>query len=67
MTERPGGAILPVAKLQPGVQLSVDVTVRRSGWLGWLVGKREQVHATLRTPTAMVTSRLIHLACQSNT
>jgi hypothetical protein len=62
VTEQEDGAILPVAKLQPGVQLSVDVTVRRSGWLGWLVGKREHVSAALRTPTAMVTSRLIHLA-----
>jgi L,D-transpeptidase catalytic domain len=62
VTVRPGGDVVPVGKLQPGVQLQVSATVRRAGWLGWLVGGKEHVHAAVRTPTTMVANRLIHLA-----
>jgi hypothetical protein len=56
------GAVVPVGKLDPGEQLTVSATVRRAGWLGWLVGRKANVQAAVRTPTTMVANRLIHLA-----
>ncbi|HEX4106559.1 MAG TPA: L,D-transpeptidase [Solirubrobacteraceae bacterium] len=45
-----GGKIWPQVLLSPGEQLTVEATVRRPGWLSWLSGKTEHVHATLTTP-----------------
>jgi peptidoglycan hydrolase-like protein with peptidoglycan-binding domain len=53
--------IWPRRLLAPGEQVSVDVTVRRPGWIGWLAGSSEQVHATLRTPSAAVATRFVTL------
>ena len=33
-----GGRLTPLKRLTPGEQVSVDVEVRRPGWLGWALG-----------------------------
>ena len=33
-----GGRLLPKAKVTPGEQVTVEVVVRRPGWLGWALG-----------------------------
>ena len=33
-----GGRLTPRARLTPGERVSVDVVVRRPGWLGWALG-----------------------------
>ncbi|HYB24365.1 MAG TPA: L,D-transpeptidase family protein, partial [Solirubrobacteraceae bacterium] len=49
------GRLTPLRRLTPGEQVSVDVQVRRPGWIGWALGKQHTVHLTLRTPLAQVT------------
>lgn len=48
--------ITPLRPLHPGEQVSVDVTVRRPGWLSWALGARQTEHLTLQAPTAQVTA-----------
>ena len=54
------GLVTPVVKLQPGARLTVEVTVRRAGWVGWLVGHSEHVRAVLHTPSARLTTTLVY-------
>jgi hypothetical protein len=56
-----GGRIWPRGLLAPGEPVSIDVTVRRARWIGWLAGSSQEVHATLRTPSASVGTRFITL------
>jgi L,D-transpeptidase catalytic domain len=50
-----GGRLTPLERLTPGEQVSVDVEVRRPGWLGWALGAQQSEHLTLRAPVAQVT------------
>jgi hypothetical protein len=52
-----GGRLTPLKRLTPGEQVSVDVEVRRPGWLGWALGSQRKEHLTLRAPVAHVTER----------
>jgi hypothetical protein len=52
-----GGHLTPLQRLKPGEQVSIDVTVRRPGWLGWALGRERTEHLTLRTPQARVKER----------
>ncbi len=49
-----GGRLTPLERLHPGEQVSVDVTVRRPGWLGWALGSTHTEHLTLQAPVAQV-------------
>jgi peptidoglycan hydrolase-like protein with peptidoglycan-binding domain len=49
------GRLTPLRRLRPGEQVSVDVEVRRPGWLSWALGERRSEHLTLRAPVARVT------------
>jgi hypothetical protein len=51
------GRLTPLRRLTPGEQVSVDVEVRRPGWLGWALGREHSEHLTLRTPVAEVKQR----------
>ncbi|HEY5195044.1 MAG TPA: L,D-transpeptidase family protein [Solirubrobacteraceae bacterium] len=51
------GRLTPLKRLTPGEQVSVDVAVRRPGWLGWALGSRRNEHLTLSAPVAHVTER----------
>ena len=52
-----GGRLTPLHRLKPGEQISVDVVVRRPGWLGWALGSTHTEHLTLRAPVAHVADR----------
>ena len=49
------GRLTPLKRLTPGEQVSVDVEIRRPGWLGWALGKTRRETLTLRAPVAHVT------------
>jgi L,D-transpeptidase catalytic domain len=48
------GRLTPLHRLHPGEQVSIEVTVRRPGWLGWALGNRSTQRLTLRAPVAQV-------------
>ncbi len=52
-----GGRLTPLHQLKPGEQVSVEVTVRRPGWLGWALGATHTEHLTLSAPVAHVSDR----------
>jgi peptidoglycan hydrolase-like protein with peptidoglycan-binding domain len=52
-----GGRLTPLRRLTPGEQVSVDVEVRRPGWLGWALGATRNEQLTLRAPVAHVKER----------
>ncbi len=49
-----GGRLTPLTRLHPGEQVSVDVTVRRPGWIGWALGHTRTEHLALLAPIAQV-------------
>jgi len=51
------GRLIPKRKLEPGETVSVDVVVKRSSLVGWLVGSEQHEHLTLHAPEARVRSR----------
>ena len=51
------GRITPAVKLTPGEQVSVEVVVRRPGWIGWLIGKTRRETLSVEAPVANVTDR----------
>ncbi len=55
------GALWPGKQLRVGEQLTVEVTVRRPGWAGWLVGDTASVTRVLRTPSTRLTGRWLEL------
>jgi hypothetical protein len=50
-----GGRLTPLRQLTPGERVSVDVEVRRPGWLGWALGADHSEQLTLSAPVAHVT------------
>jgi peptidoglycan hydrolase-like protein with peptidoglycan-binding domain len=50
-----GARLTPLRRLTPGEAVSVNVEVRRPGWLGWALGSEHTVRLTLRAPIAHVT------------
>ena len=52
-----GGRLTPLKRLAPGEQVTVDVEVRRPGWLSWALGSERNEQLTLRAPAARVTER----------
>jgi hypothetical protein len=52
-----GGRLTPKTQVAPGESISVEVVVRRPGWLGWALGKERRERLTVRAPVARVTER----------
>jgi peptidoglycan hydrolase-like protein with peptidoglycan-binding domain len=48
------GLLVPKTKLTPGETVSVEVVVRRPGWLGWALGDIRRERLTVRAPVARV-------------
>jgi L,D-transpeptidase-like protein len=48
------GRLTPLRRLTPGEQVTVDVEVRRPGWLSWALGSARNEQLTLRAPAAQV-------------
>jgi len=51
------GRLTPLKQLKPGEQITLDVDVRRPGWLGWAIGRERHEHLTLSAPVARVSTR----------
>jgi hypothetical protein len=51
------GRLTPLQRLTPGEQVTVNVVVRRPGWLSWALGKQRSEHLTLRAPVAQLSAR----------
>jgi L,D-transpeptidase catalytic domain len=59
------GRLTPLKRLTPGEQISIDVEVRRPGWLGWALGAQRSEHLTLRAPVAQVTEHWMTVPANS--
>jgi hypothetical protein len=55
------GQIWPLRRVAAGRPLTVQVTVRRPGWAGWLVGHLERRTFTVATPTAHLVGRWLQI------
>ena len=51
------GRLLPQTRLKPGERVSVEVVVRRPGWLAWALGRTRRERLTVRTPVARLRER----------
>jgi hypothetical protein len=56
------GRITPLQRITPGERVSVDVVVRRPGWLGWALGHKSTEHLTLAAPVAHLSERWMTVA-----
>jgi len=56
------GTVWPRERVPPGEHVVVKVEVRRPGWIGWLVGHREERTVTVVTPVAHLRSTLLRPA-----
>ena len=45
----------------PGEPVTIDVVLRRSGWIGWLAGSTDSTRLSLRTPIAQPSERYLTL------
>jgi hypothetical protein len=54
------GVIRPEVQLRPGTRIHLTATVRRSHWLGWLLGRTETVETTARTPASFLKSTMVY-------
>jgi hypothetical protein len=59
------GSVVPEVKLRGGQRLHVEATVKRSKWLGWLLGGTETVQATVRTPKASLVDTMVYPAADA--
>jgi hypothetical protein len=55
------GSIWPLARLLQGEEITVDLTVRRPGWAGWLVGRTERRSFTVETPSVHLREGLLQV------
>ncbi len=52
-----GGRITPARPVPAGSTITVDVTVKRPSWYGWIVGGTEHKRLTIQTPSARLATR----------
>jgi peptidoglycan hydrolase-like protein with peptidoglycan-binding domain len=57
-----GDRLTPLAALTPGERVTIDVVVRRPGWLSWALGATHREQLTLTAPQAVIASRWLTLA-----
>jgi peptidoglycan hydrolase-like protein with peptidoglycan-binding domain len=56
-----GHQLWPQGQVAAGSKVSIDVVIKRPGWVSWLTGKTEHLTLTLTTPTANVRHRYLTL------
>ncbi len=54
--------VWPAHTIRAGQTVTIDVTIRRPGWLSWLTGKREHLQLTLKTPTTRLAAQYVTLS-----
>jgi peptidoglycan hydrolase-like protein with peptidoglycan-binding domain len=60
-----GGRLTPRVQLAPGERVSVEVVIRRPGWLAWALGSTHRERLTLRAPVAHVSERWLTVSAGS--
>ena len=55
------GKLWPLRQLAAGERLTVELTVRRPGWAGWLLGGSERRSFTIETPSAHLLGRWLQV------
>src|ERR1700760_3258458 len=60
------GVIIPKAKLHPGEQVAVEVTVKRPSEIGWLSGGTKTLRQTVTAPTSHLTGRWVTVKSGKN-
>ncbi len=56
-----GDQIWPRGTIPAGSHVTIDVVVKRPGWIAWLAGSREKLHLSLVTPTARLGQNYVTL------
>ncbi len=56
-----GGKVRPEGSVRADQRLTVELTVRRPGWAGWLVGRTETRSLVVRTPSARLRGRWLQV------
>ena len=56
-----GTRIYPRTSVPAGERLTVEATVKRPGWLGWLTGSTEHIRRVIVTPRAQLRSQFLTL------
>jgi len=51
------GRLTPRKRLKPGEQVTVQVRIRRPGWIGWALGSEHSESLTVSAPVAQVSER----------
>ena len=59
------GRLTPLTQITPGELISVEVVIRRPGWLSWALGSVRRERLTLRAPVARVTEPWVTVAAGS--
>ena len=54
---RDGSRLTPSTLVAPGETVSVDVVIKRPGWIAWALGKTRRERLTVKAPVAHVTDR----------
>lgn len=49
-----GNVVWPSRKIWAGRKLTIQVVIKRPGWISWLTGSRKTLQLTLTTPTAQL-------------
>jgi L,D-transpeptidase catalytic domain len=57
--------IWPRGLLPAGQRVTIDVTVKRPGWISWLAGSTQKLHLTLTTPVASLRSHYLTVSGKS--
>jgi peptidoglycan hydrolase-like protein with peptidoglycan-binding domain len=57
-----GNQIWPQGQIPAGEKISIDLVVRRPGWVSWLTGATSRLHLTVTTPKAGLSSSYVTLA-----
>ena len=60
-----GGRLTPRVQLMPGERVSLEVMIRRPGWLAWALGSQHVERLTLRAPVADVSERWLTVSVGS--
>jgi hypothetical protein len=60
-----GGEIWPRSLIPANQQLSLDVVVKRPGWVSWLAGGTEHLHLSLTTPVASLRSHYLTVSSRA--
>jgi hypothetical protein len=60
-----GNVVWPKKKIWAGRTITIQVLVKRPGWISWLTGARQRLQLTVTTPVAALTHSYLTLAAHA--